>query len=294
MRTEADIENFLKYMKGKKSSQHTIASYSRSMKKFSKWLNSRGFHSRDVIEEDLQGFKESMLKRGLKTSTVSTHLTAVKSFYTWMHKRTFVAFNPAENLESNISGEVLPKILTEEQIKKLFESLPVNNPTSKRNRAILELAYSTLLRRESIVNLKLSDIDLSNQTVRADVKGEKEVLLPMGKYAKFALEDYLKNERPKLLGNNESEYAWIASRGGKKLAYATIDKIFRLIKERTGLPISMHCLRRSGATHMLLRGASLVFVQRMLSHSNLKAVQHYLKLDVSELHKELKKSGRLK
>lgn len=269
---------YLDYLRSKQCSENTIVTRDRTLKKFHRWMNSKNFHVQDIIESDIQEFKQSL---ELSPSTVSTHLTGLKAFYNWLFDNALIMIDPTAELIAHSNTQKLPQILLDAEISQLFDSLPSDTKTAKRNRAILELTYSSLLRRSEVVNIKLSDINLRTRTLRVKRKGKVEALLPFGKNAQRAVRDYL--------GARESESEYLFP-----ISYLTIDGIFKQIRKDTGLQISMHTLRRSGATAMLKNGASLVVIQEMLSHSNLQAVKHYLRLDTKDLHQTLSKSELLK
>lgn len=290
MRKNEHWENYIRHLKAKGLSNHTIIARDRALKKFILWLNTRGFTVQDAIEEDIHVFKASMEKL-LKPNSVLTHLRSIKSFYQWMANNSLLMVNPMEHFEAKVAIDKLPEILTHKEVEKLFDSLPTDMPTAKRNRAMLELAYSALLRREELVNIKISDIDLRNNTVRVDRKGNVEALVPFGDIAKAALVDYLYNERNPI---SPSEYLWLDYKSGEHLSYNSVDSILKQIRKQTAIKLSMHTLRRSGATHMLQNGASLQVIQEMLSHTTLKAVKHYLRLNTKDYHETLKKSELLK
>jgi len=293
MRNQTHIEQYTTYMESRTFSPHTIDIRTRGLTKFNKWLTSRNFFFTDVIEEDIAEYKDSLLER-YASSTAATHLTTVKSFYTWMHDKKKILINPTEGLVTNIATDKLPFILSVEEITKLFDSLPVNHPTSKRNRAMLEIAYSSLLRRNELVNLKLSDFNFKTQTLTVIRKQKKHVKLPYGSCSNDALMEYIDNERGKLLKGKPSNDLWITSKTAQKISYASVDDIFIQIEKTTGIKLTAHCLRRSGASHLLVGGASLAVVQDMLSHTTMKALKHYLRLNTADLYETLKKSEALK
>lgn len=243
----------------------------------------------EVIEDDIDGFR-MVMERTLKPSSISNHLSAIKSFYKWMTQNSHIMINPTAELKTNVKIDYLPEVLTCRQMTKLFDCLPKNTATAKRNRAMLELSYSCLLRRAELVNIKISDISLTDRVLRVIRKGDIEAILPLGTLAADAIKDYTHNERP----DSESSYLWLSTKSSEKIGYRAIEDIFTQIRKDTGYKLSLHTLRRSGATHMLQCGASLQVIQEMLSHSNLKAVKHYLRLCVKDQHKTLKKSEWLK
>ena len=282
---------YFQSLRSRNLNENTITSRERNLRKFSKWLTSRNYSVTDILEEDIRDFKR-YLESTLKPNTVRTHLSAAKCFYAWLLKETIIFDDPFADFEKFIQIDKLPIVISEETFCELVNRLPEKNKTAKRTKALIELAYSSLLRREELVGLKLSDINLEHRILCVIRKNDKEALIPFGECAKEALLDYLKNERGKLLGEKSSPYLWI-NRWGRELTYGNMDKVLAAAKKSTGIHFDWHTLRRSGATHMLKNGASLLMIQQMLSHSNLKTLKHYLRLDVTDLKKTHKKAGGL-
>ena len=290
MNNKEYIEKYLNYLKSKGYSEETLKTRHQSLRKFSRFINSRNFTFQDIIEADIQQFSEN-IEKSLKQWTVVTHLAGLRAFYSWMLKNSYIMFDPAKELEPKPKIDFLPEIFLEDEMDRLFDFLPLTKAPALRNRAMLELSYSCLLRRNELVNIKLSDIDLKNQILRVDRKGGIEALLPFGKPAKEAVQWYLADERDK---NSDSEYLWLNKTNGGRLLYPSLDGVLKSVSKQTGMEVTIHKLRRSGATHMLINGASMAIIQEMLSHSNLKAVKHYLRLCVKDYHETLKKSEWLR
>lgn len=289
MNNKQYMEKYLNYLRSKGYSQETVKTRSKTLKKFSRFINSRNFTFQDIIEEDIYQFSESM-EKSMKQWSVVTHLAGLRAFYRWMFKNSYIMFDPAGELSPKPRIDFLPDIFLEDEMNKLFDLLPLCPAPALRNRAMLELSYSCLLRRNELVNIKLSDIDLKNQILRVERKGGIEALLPFGRPAKEALQRYLSEERDT---NSDSEYLWLNTSNGGRLLYSSVDRMLKSVTKQTGMNVTIHKLRRSGATHMLINGASMAIIQEMLSHSNLKAVKHYLRLCVKDYHQTLKKSSWL-
>ena len=301
MKIQETLEKFESYMKSRSYSLHTILTRIRSIRKFNRWLVSRNFMYHEVIEQDISEYKAYLISRSHSDHTILTHLGSIKSFYLWLFKSHEIFNNPAEDMTPNLKVDKLPYVLTEQQIDNIIRTVSNDKVslTPMRNTAILELAYSSLLRRNELVNIKISDIDYNNQTARIIRKGNKEGLVPIGNKAIQAIKAYVNDERETLLLRNPDmacEYLWLSHTYGAKISYRSLDGIFRDIRNRQNMTeeFSLHTLRRSGATHMLQYGASLLIVRDMLGHENFKAIRHYLRLCTKDYHETLKKSEALK
>lgn len=293
MHNELKIERYLKYLESKKYSPNSIYSRKKLLNGFTRFLTSRNLKIEDVIEKDVFDYKSKQIKKN-KPNTVQTYLSGVKAFYKWLFDTNQVFINPCENLVIECQDKSLPVVFTVKEINSIFDLLPVNTPTAKRNRAMLEISYSSLLRLKELVDIKLTDLDFHERTLRLIRKGNKEVIVPFGQYAHDAILDYLSSERYELLNGKESEYLWINQKSGEHISIRTVAKIMGQIREKTGFDFSIHTLRRTGATHLLQGGASLAIVKDMLSHSSYKTVCRYLRLNVKDFKETLAKSERLK
>ena len=291
MKTEKYIEQYLDSLRERRLSANTVTTRQRSLRKLTRWLNARNYSLADLVEEDIRDFQK-YLQSTLKAASVRTHLSAAQNFCNFLEKQALILENPFSDFGELPKVDLLPVVLSEEEYINLIKRLPTCHKVSKRNIALLELAYSSLLRREELVNLKIADINFDHQILRVIRKGDKEALVPFGEQAKKTLLDYLNTERQKLLRGQSSQSLWINHKGDE-LEYGDMDGILRQIQDTTGIKIDFHTLRRSGATHMLKHGAPLLMIQQMLSHTSLQTVKHYLRLDVKDLRNTHKKAGGL-
>ena len=180
----------------------------------------------------------------------------------------------------------LPAVPDEGDIEKLINACTTKTPCGIRDRAFLELLYSTVMRREEMIRLELQDIDLKEATVRVMGKGLKERILPIGQGAMHWLGEYINNARCKLCSSGDEKGLWV-TRGVRRVLYNWIPFILRKYAKLSGITtkITCHDFRRAFATHMLRNGAGVVDVQQLLGHSDLSHLRHYLRLTIVDLKK---------
>jgi len=167
----------------------------------------------------------------------------------------------------------------EEEVALVLARPDTSRPTGVRDRALLETAYGTAARLQELTRLRVGDLDLRGGTVRLLGKGNRERVAPLGRQAVQWLGRYLREARPALLRNRESEALWIG-RSGRALGYAAVRTVLRVHSRGA---VSPHGLRRACATHMLRAGAHPVQIQALLGHASLRSLRHYLKVTIAEL-----------
>lgn len=240
----------------------------------------------DVTADDLLAWRRSLVTRKLAAATVDVYLRAARTWFGWLEERGALFLNPA-------AGLVLPKVArrllpvpSPAEIKRWLGAPNPATPFGVRDRALLELAYATAARREELHALDVTALDLMNATVRVVGKGRKERVLPLTKPAVLWLTRYTTTARPKLLKGKLDELAlWIDNRG-KRLSYMALESMMDRHARAVGLDdVTPHTMRRACATHLLQRGAHVVFVQQLLGHASLRHLAHYLRMTIMELKK---------
>ena len=189
----------------------------------------------------------------------------------------------------------LPETLNEPEVKNLLESIATNKPLGKQDRAILELLYASGLRISELVNSRLENLNLENGFIRVTGKGNKTRVVPVGKSALAAIENYLTTERPELVKPKTSSEIFLSIRGGK----LTTQRVWQIIKKRAeeaGLDTNVypHLMRHSFATHLLSNGADLRVIQELLGHADISTTQIYTHVDqkrLKNIHKQFHPRG---
>ena len=269
--------NYLEYLKKIKNySDHTCKAYESDLKQYVLYLNE--FDS-DLF--DNKNFVNYLFEKGLAKSTINRKLTSINNFLEWASKieknKSYYKF------ESIKTERKLPDILTSNYINTLINELPINTPKEVRNKAIVELLYSSGLRVSEVVNLKLNDIK-DNKSLRVVGKGRKVRILPMTDQAYKIIKLWIKNFRKNFLNDQVNNYLFLGVRG-KQLSDR---EVRRIVKSSTGT--FPHNLRHTFATHILDGGADLRVVQELLGHSDPTTTQLYTHVSKNKLQEKYKRT----
>ena len=209
----------------------------------------------------------------------------MKSFYNYEERLEKIKDNPLTKFKSPKLDKSLPTVLSLEEVTSLLD-IEINTPYDARNKAILELFYSSGLRISELINLEMANVDMDENLIRVMGKGKKERIVPFGDIAKNVLNDYINNYRTSINKKN-STYIFLNNLGNK----LSRQYIFRIIKQeciKKGIKknVSPHTLRHTYATHLLKNGADLRIIQELLGHENLATTQIYTHLDNETLKKD--------
>lgn len=280
-----DYLDFLKNIKG--LSKNTTSSYLRDLNKFSKFLRSHDLNSLDYVTEEIcSAWIADLFKSNVTARSIQRHLSSVKGFFGYLKKNDLVANSPFELISSPRSPSHLPNILSPEEVSQLLNFKPKNSQ-EKRDLAIIELIYSSGLRVSEAVNSNLNDFEDDKSFLRVLGKGSKTRLVPVGRFAKAAINDWI-IERKKLQTNDEALFVNLR---GTRISTRSVQERLKNISLMQGLPpVSPHMLRHSFATHLLESSGDLRSIQELLGHSSLSTTQIYTRLDYQHLIKVYEKS----
>ncbi len=270
-------DNYLEYLKKIKNySDHTCKAYKSDLKQYILYLSES-----DSDLFDNKNFVNYLFEKGLAKSTINRKLTSINNFLEWASKieknKSFYKF------ESLKTERKLPDILTSNYINTLINELPINTPKEVRNKAIVELLYSSGLRVSEVVNLKLNDMK-DNKSLRVVGKGRKVRILPMTDQAYNIIKLWIKNFRKNFLNDHDNNYLFLGVRG-KQLSDR---EVRRIVKSSTGT--FPHNLRHTFATHILDGGADLRVVQELLGHSDPTTTQLYTHVSKKKLQEKYKRT----
>jgi integrase/recombinase XerD len=278
MEISATISSFLTYVKVEKGlSSNTVSAYRRDLVKFDVFAQKRKLSLEAVSRDDLVDFLAGLYRMNLESRTVARHLVTLRNFFRFAQIHELITTDPSINLESPKIRRSLPGYLRLEEVERLLEQPDSTTALGLRDRAMLEVLYSTGLRVSELIGLRVSDLDGKVGCVRCIGKGDNERIVPVGRKALIMVEKYLRDARPKLLGKLRGSPTLFVNRRGVSLSRVGVWKILSGYGKRAGLRVSLtpHMLRHSFATHLLERGADLRSVQLMLGHADISTTQIY-------------------
>ena len=269
---------FLTVEKG--ASGNTIEAYSNDVRKFAQYLEDAGIRRwAQVDTATVRGYLAWMQNESLTNTTRARNVAALKSFFRFLYMEKYTEHNLGELLDTPRKEKVLPKYLTVEEVERLMDAPDVTTPHGCRDKAMLELLYASGLRVSELITLKLSDISFEMAYVRCFGKGAKERIIPLGRYALAALEQYINHCRPKVDNNWQTDILFL-NKNGKGLSRQGFWKLIKKYGREAGIvtDITPHVLRHSFATHLLSNGADLRAIQEMLGHADIATTQIYTHL----------------
>lgn len=267
--------------------RNTIESYRRDITQLDDWCRLNKLSLNDIAAVDLQAFLAHRID-DLKSSPRSTaRLTsALKRFFQFLVQEKIVATNVSSKLDAPKLTRGLPKSLSETDVEALLESPETRTPLGLRDRAMLELLYATGLRVTELVTLKIAQVSLDMNVVRAMGKGSKERLVPMGEVAAEWIKRYLTEAREIILKGQKSSDLFVTGRGAAMTRQMFWHAIKRhALKANINAPLSPHTLRHAFATHLINHGADLRVVQLLLGHADITTTQIYTHVAQERLKK---------
>ncbi len=280
------LDLFTDFLEAEKhASPYTVRNYRNDLKRFFLFLRQNNVKTlREVDRQTIRAFMAGLVAEGKAKASIARTLSAIRSFYRYLMREELISESPAGNTASPKLDRRLPTFLTPEEAKKLVEAPDTSTPVGQRDRALLELLYASGLRISELVGLDVDTIDLANSELRVRGKGLKERLVLIGTPAVRAIEAYLRDGRPELLGEHRNKALFLGRYGGR-LPARTAQKILTKYSEVVGKRVYPHKLRHTFATHLLDGGADLKVVQELLGHSSLQTTQIYTHVSKSRARK---------
>ncbi len=278
---QGTISAFLSYLRVEKGlADNTVMAYGRDLRKFAGFASRQDLQLGAIRRDDILDFLAGLYRQGLDSRSVARHLVTLRNFFRFAQSEGAVSSDPTLNLESPKLRKTLPGYLRLEEVDRLLAQPDVRRPLGMRDKAILELLYSTGLRVSELTGLRVGDLEMRMGCLRCIGKGNKERLVPVGRQALAAVQQYLEEVRSRLLRGRRTAgpvpYLFLNRLGGK-LSRVSVWKILSAYGRRAGLraKLTPHKLRHSFATHLLERGADLRSVQLMLGHADISTTQIY-------------------
>jgi site-specific recombinase XerD len=286
------VERFSRELDARGASPNTKRAYGSDLRQFALWASARDLEPGGVAYRQLRGYAAALSEGGAAKSTVARKLAAVRSLYDHLVAVGELAQNPAELLSSPKRDSRLPRTLGRDEVEALLNRIPASEPLDARDRAMFELAYSSGLRCEEVVNLELDSLDFDAEVLRVAGKGEKTRMVPIGEPAQRAVERYLSSARPLLAGRKEASSALFLSRRGRRLSSSDVRRrLARWVRDAAiAGGVSPHSLRHSFATHLLEGGADLRSIQELLGHASVSTTQIYTRVEASRLRRQYRRA----
>ena len=275
------IEKFLSFLLYERGySKNTLSSYRVDLMELSSFLAERNSPLIKASKEYIAQFINTLSERGFTNNTIIRKLASIRTFFKYLLSEGIIKEDLVSFLDTPKKERKIPRVLFEDQIRKLLEQPLLQEERYARERSILELLYSCGLRVSEIVNLTINDINLDEGFVRVKGKGNKERIVPLGSKAISAIREYLKQRR------HIKEKRLFLNNRNKGLTRQSIWLIVKQFASNVGLDISPHTLRHSFATHLLDNGADLRVVQELLGHSSISTTQIYTHVSNRRLKEE--------
>jgi integrase/recombinase XerC len=280
-----DYLDFLENIKG--LSKNTTSSYQRDLNKLSKFLQASDINGFNGLSEEIcSAWIADLFQHNVSARSIQRHISSAKGFFNYLKKIGLVTDSPFDLISSPKSPSHLPSVLSPEEVSQLLNFKP-KNAQEKRDLAIIELIYSSGLRVSEAVNVNLNDFEDNKNFLRVLGKGSKTRLVPVGRYAQNAINDWMV-EREKLYTNDNALFVNLR---GNRISTRSVQERIKSIAIMQGLPpVNPHMLRHSFATHLLESSGDLRSIQELLGHSSLSTTQIYTRLDYQHLIKVYEKS----
>lgn len=279
-RMDPNVTRFLVYLQAEKNaSEHTVKNYTIDLRDFFRFLGQISIEKIDYLE--IRRYLAHLGEKGFSKSSISRKLACLRSFFKFLVRENLLKENPASSIATPKREKKLPLFLDEKEVVNLIEAPAANSKMEKRDKAILELLYTSGIRVSELVGLNIEDVDFFGEVLRVRGKGKKERLVPAGSKALAAVRDYLEIlESPANLHG-----PLFLNRGKTRLTDRSVRRVVLKYARRIALNknISPHVLRHTFATHLLDRGADLRSVQELLGHENLSTTQIYTHVTTKRL-----------
>jgi len=278
------VDEFLRSLRQRNSSPHTIKAYAGDLESFSTYIGQRGWTAIDHLT--IRGFLSHLYEKGLSKTSVARALAAVRSLYHWLAQEGIVEQNPAALVATPKLPTKLPRVPTIEEMNIVLDgAMPEVAAFPERDRLMFELLYGCGIRNSELIGINVDDIRLSAEAILIRGKGKKERYVPFGDSVKAALAAYLPARQKLLAESRKKTNALLINHRGSRLTTRSVGRIIKKIAVAKGLPpdVHPHTLRHAFGTHLLEEGADLRAIQEMLGHERLSTTQRYTQLSMKHV-----------
>ncbi len=276
-RSSGLVQDYMEYCRLEKGlATNTLEAYGRDLARLVKFCGERRLDIDQVVNGDIAAFIDSLYGDGLSSRSVARYIATLRSYYRYLLESETITVDPTADVSSPGQWKQLPKFLTMAEVDSLLDAPDPQTARGSRDRAMMQLLYATGLRVSELIQVQRTHLNAEMGVLRARGKGDKDRIVPVGRQALAAIDEYVELDRPLLLKQKVSPYLFVTQRGGPMTRQA----FWKLLK-RHGLQagitknLSPHVVRHSFATHLLERGADLRSVQMMLGHADISTTQIY-------------------
>lgn len=273
------IQEYRYYLNGELNlSKNTVEAYIRDVNHYIEFITK--FRSKtnpeDIEVSDIRGYLNSLKRHYISSTSQARKLAAIRSFHRFLFLEKYTTRNVSKAINNPKKEQKLPIVLSIEEVKILLNSLSIENAYELRNKAMIEVAYACGLRVSELVNLKTTDLHLSQGIIKVFGKGSKERIVPINKEAINTLNLYLSDSRPILIRNKKHNFLFLNNKGTQisRTSFFNILKQ-KAIKAGINKNIYPHMLRHSFASHLLQRGLDLRLIQELLGHEDISTTEIY-------------------
>ena len=281
---EKAIDDFLRHLRERNSSPHTIKAYAQDLDVFSSHVGAAGWKQIDHIR--IRGFLSHLYERGLSKTSVARALAAVRSLYRWLAREGVVEQNPAALVSTPKLPKKLPRVPSMEEMNRVLDTgMPDGAAFPERDLLLFELLYGCGIRNSELTGINLEDIRYSENIILIRGKGKKERYVPFGETAQTALRAYLLVRQVAMRKSNQSNPALLLNLRGGRITSRSVGRIVKQIAVAKGLSPDFHphTMRHAFGTHLLEEGADLRAIQELLGHERLSTTQRYTQLSVKHV-----------
>ena len=282
------LNDFYLFLKKERNfSNNTIKSYMTDLNKFKKFLNDDNYDINKISRKQIRAFLSLEFDKKFSDRTIARRLASIKSYFKFLVKSEQIYSNPSENIRSPKIARSLPNFIDQKIIDLLMDSPDENTAIGLRDKAMLELFYSTGMRLSELVSLNHGSVDYKNNLIRLFGKGSKERLVPFGNRAKLYLKKYTISRK-----NKDFNKPLFITKREKRISKRTVQRRMSMYIKlvANGNKLGPHLLRHSFATHLIENGAGIRTVKDLLGHSNLSSTQVYTHIQPEKIKQTYKQA----
>lgn len=279
-----DINSFINYLeKEKKCSENTLMAYRRDISAFQRYMEANNSLIEHATETDVLSYIMKLNKDGKSRATTNRKISSLRAAFSYLIKQGVISKDPTEGIKTSRTIRQEIEFLSEEEVEKLL-SQPDNSIKGKRDKAILEVLYGTGIRAIELIDLNYNDLNIKMGFIQCTGQHGRPRIVPLGSFARTAVNDYLRDSRPALLKNEENKETedrpLFLNYMGERMTRQGLWKVIGEYGKKAGIeaPVTPHLLRTSFAVHMIQNGADIKTLQELMGYDDVQAMQAYLQI----------------